>query len=447
IQPEASKTSENLPSPSAQLSLGQSFVQSHFQAQYRSSLTCPHCLKQSNTFDPFLCVSLPIPLRQTRFLSITLVFLSKSQRFLQFGLAVPILSTVAALRRMVAEEGGIAVDEKFLQWRSIEKDLEKIEKCGLQRSFSDEEDLNTVAEGNDVYAFQVPPPSGQEMLSACPAGLAVSLRFAVRGGQRSCLPVRSENAVLILFCNLVGSGQQASMFGPPFLIREDRAISWAQLQQCILSKVRYLMKSEAPVQNPGSLFAIRVVGLSLACSYLSPQDSQPLCHWAVDRALHLRRPEAPHTSNWPWSGIAVPRSGFFNPQSFLTTIMQSMVRKNEWPLDQMALQCDVTKKNREEVRSPPREGAYIHGLFMEGAHWDTQAGIITEVKLKDLMPPMPVMFIKAIPADKQDCRSVYPCPVYKTCLRGPTYVWTFNLKMKENPSKWVLAGVALLLQI
>lgn len=47
----------------------------------------------------------------SRFLSITLVFLSKSQRFLRVGLAVPILSTVAALRRMVAEEGGIPVDE------------------------------------------------------------------------------------------------------------------------------------------------------------------------------------------------------------------------------------------------------------------------------------------------------------------------------------------------
>lgn len=35
LQPETSKTSENLLSPSAQLSLGQSFVQSHFQAQYR----------------------------------------------------------------------------------------------------------------------------------------------------------------------------------------------------------------------------------------------------------------------------------------------------------------------------------------------------------------------------------------------------------------------------
>ncbi|XP_017587082.1 PREDICTED: ubiquitin carboxyl-terminal hydrolase 43-like [Corvus brachyrhynchos] len=52
--------------PGTQHPRGQSFVQSHFQAQYRSSLTCPHCLKQSNTFDPFLCISLPIPLRQTR---------------------------------------------------------------------------------------------------------------------------------------------------------------------------------------------------------------------------------------------------------------------------------------------------------------------------------------------------------------------------------------------
>ncbi|XP_057569756.1 ubiquitin carboxyl-terminal hydrolase 43 isoform X2 [Hippopotamus amphibius kiboko] len=283
-QPEARKTSENLLSPSAQLSLGQSFVQSHFQAQYRSSLTCPHCLKQSNTFDPFLCVSLPIPLRQTRFLSVTLVFPSKSQQFLRVGLAVPILSTVAALRKMVAEEGGIPADEVILV---------ELHPSGLQRSFFDEEDLNTIAEGDNVYAFQAPPPPGQEMLSAYPSGLSISPRLAAREGQRLSLSVHSETTVLILFCNLVGSGQQASRFGPPFLLREDRAISWVQLQQCILSKVRYLMRSEAPIQNPGSLFSIRVVGLSLACSYLSPQDSRPLCHWAVDRALHLRRPGGP----------------------------------------------------------------------------------------------------------------------------------------------------------
>nr|XP_021511683.1 ubiquitin carboxyl-terminal hydrolase 43 [Meriones unguiculatus] len=250
----------------------------------RSSLTCPHCLKQSNTFDPFLCVSLPIPLRQTRFLSVTLVFPSKSQRFLRVGLAVPILGTVAALRKMVAEEGGVPAEEVILV---------ELYPNGFQRSFFDEEDLNTIADGDNVYAFQAPPSPALGTLTAHPPGVSASPRLAGRDSQRFSAPLHGENRVLILLCNLVGSGQQASRFGPPFLIREDRTISWAQLQQCILSKVRCLMRSEAPAQDLGTLFSIRVVGLSLACSYLSPQDSRPLCHWAVDRALHLRRPGGP----------------------------------------------------------------------------------------------------------------------------------------------------------
>ncbi|XP_059938625.1 dynein axonemal heavy chain 9 isoform X2 [Mesoplodon densirostris] len=178
------------------------------------------------------------------------------------------------------------------------------------------------------------------------------------------------------------------------------------------------------------------------CAYPSTAG---LAAWFLDLLNRIKELEA-------WTGdFTMPSTvwltGFFNPQSFLTAIMQSTARKNEWPLDQMALQCDVTKKNREEFRSPPREGAYIHGLFMEGARWDAQAGIITEGKLKELTSPMPVLLLKAIPADKQDCCSVYPCPVYKTCQRGPTYVWTLHLKTKEKPSKWVLAGVALLLQV
>uniref|UniRef100_A0A803Y768 AAA+ ATPase domain-containing protein n=1 Tax=Meleagris gallopavo TaxID=9103 RepID=A0A803Y768_MELGA len=167
--------------------------------------------------------------------------------------------------------------------------------------------------------------------------------------------------------------------------------------------------------------------------------------WFADLLTRIKELET-------WTGdfslpSAVWLAGFFNPQSFLTAIMQSTARKNKWPLDKMTLQCDVTKKNREDFASPPREGAYVHGLFMEGARWDAQTGIITDARLKELTPAMPVIFIKAIPADKQEIRSMYPCPVYKTRQRGPTYVWTFNLKTRENPCKWVLAGVALLLQI
>jgi dynein heavy chain len=79
--------------------------------------------------------------------------------------------------------------------------------------------------------------------------------------------------------------------------------------------------------------------------------------------------------------------------------------------------------------------------------WDTQLGSIADAKLKELFPVMPVIFIKAITQDKQDLRNMYDCPVYKTRTRGPTFVWTFNLKTKEKASKWTLAGVAILLQI
>ncbi|XP_043549538.1 dynein axonemal heavy chain 11 isoform X1 [Chiloscyllium plagiosum] len=138
-------------------------------------------------------------------------------------------------------------------------------------------------------------------------------------------------------------------------------------------------------------------------------------------------------------------SGFFNPQSFLTAVMQSLARKNEWPLDKMHLIVDVTKKLKEDFAQPAREGAYISGLYMEGARWDIQNGHIAEAWVKELTPLMPVIFVKAIPNDKQEMRNIYECPVYKTKLRGPTYVCTFNLKTKERAAKWILAGVALLL--
>uniref|UniRef100_A0A673VKH9 Dynein axonemal heavy chain 17 n=1 Tax=Suricata suricatta TaxID=37032 RepID=A0A673VKH9_SURSU len=169
-----------------------------------------------------------------------------------------------------------------------------------------------------------------------------------------------------------------------------------------------------------------------------------LAAWFADLLLRIRELEA-----WT-TDFALPTSvwlaGFFNPQSFLTAIMQSMARKNEWPLDKMCLSVEVTKKNREDMTAPPREGAYVYGLFMEGARWDTQTGVIAEARLKELTPAMPVIFIKAIPVDRMDTKNIYECPVYKTRIRGPTYVWTFNLKTKEKAAKWILAAVALLLQ-
>ncbi|MEQ2171761.1 hypothetical protein GOODEAATRI_014061, partial [Goodea atripinnis] len=120
---------------------------------------------------------------------------------------------------------------------------------------------------------------------------------------------------------------------------------------------------------------------------------------------------------------------------------------NTWPLDKMTLTVDVTKKVKEDFGHPPREGAYIHGLFMEGARWDVESGIISEAFLRDLTPSMPVLYVRALPAEEQEVRNTYECPVYRTKQRGSTYVWSFHLRTKEPPAKWVVAGVALLLSL
>ena len=79
----------------------------------------------------------------------------------------------------------------------------------------------------------------------------------------------------------------------------------------------------------------------------------------------------------------------------MQAIAQQTARKNEWPLDKVVLTVDVTKKfNREDFGSAPREGAYLYGLFMAGARWDTQTGLIQEARLKELVPQMPIIFCK-----------------------------------------------------
>jgi dynein heavy chain len=142
--------------------------------------------------------------------------------------------------------------------------------------------------------------------------------------------------------------------------------------------------------------------------------------------------------------------GFFNPQSFLTAVMQSQARKNEWALDRVVVMTEVTKKTPEEVEGPSRDGSFIHGLIMEGARWDTGLNSIDESKMKEMFCQMPVMLVRAVQVDKAEYKDCYMCPCYKTQARNGImggYVFTANLKTKKPSADWVLAGVALLMDI
>ncbi|XP_067457869.1 dynein axonemal heavy chain 11 isoform X1 [Thunnus thynnus] len=180
-------------------------------------------------------------------------------------------------------------------------------------------------------------------------------------------------------------------------------------------------------------------------SRLAYPSTKTLAQWFIDLMCSCRELDS-WTQDFVLPAV-VWLSGLFNLQSFLTAVLQSIARKNQWPLDKMTLTVDVTKKTKDDFGHPPREGAYIHGLFMEGARWDTQSGVISEAVLRDLTPAMPVLYVRAVPAEEQELKNTYECPVYRTKQRGPTYVWTLHLRNKQPPAKWIVAGVALLLSV
>lgn len=138
----------------------------------------------------------------------------------------------------------------------------------------------------------------------------------------------------------------------------------------------------------------------------------------------------------------------FNPQSFLTAIKQVVGRDKVWELNRIIIQTDVTKKTIEEIDVRPKEGAYIFGLVIEGARWDVQGGQLEESRPREMFSVVPVTYCRAVlqQADKEE-RGFYYCPAYKTEDRGNTYVFTAQLKTKYNPRKWILAGVAILLDV
>ena len=59
-------------------------------------------------------------------------------------------------------------------------------------------------------------------------------------------------------------------------------------------------------------------------------------------------------------------SGIFFTQSFLTAILQEYARKNHLPIDTLNYSYEVV----QEVNGHPEYGAYVNGLFLEGARWD-----------------------------------------------------------------------------
>ena len=138
-----------------------------------------------------------------------------------------------------------------------------------------------------------------------------------------------------------------------------------------------------------------------------------------------------------------------NPQSFLTAVRQKSSRDNGFELDKLYIQTDVTKKMHNEIEGMPRDGAYVFGFHVEGARWDGGVNQLEESEPKKQFSVMPVINVKAsiVAKDNKEEKGIYKCPTYMTVDRGSTYVFEAQLKTKQDPQKWIIAGVAMILDV
>lgn len=175
-------------------------------------------------------------------------------------------------------------------------------------------------------------------------------------------------------------------------------------------------------------------------------STRPLKSWRVNLQERLGQ-----LSDWIDDPLSIPKvvdvSKLFNPQSFLTAICQLCCQTQGLELDKLMVYTDVTKKEKAQCDAYAKEGAFVTGMFLEGARWDAAQMALEDSRPKEMFTMMPVINCKAgLMNDKVD-KNVYICPTYCVPTRRPHFVFAAQLRTKYIPDKWVLAGVAMILDI
>ncbi|KAI9224417.1 dynein heavy chain and region D6 of dynein motor-domain-containing protein [Blastocladiella britannica] len=166
-------------------------------------------------------------------------------------------------------------------------------------------------------------------------------------------------------------------------------------------------------------------------------------------------------------------SGMFFTQSFLTGCSQNYARRYQIPIDLLAMRFTVLPV--DTIAAPPQDGVYIHGMYLEGARWDRERGVLTESKPKILFDAIPIVHVlpqgppgtgpkedplitagAPVAANQVLADHRYVAPVYKTSARRGTlsttghstnFVMNIDLPSVQPPRHWVNRGCAVLLQL
>ena len=232
-----------------------SFVMDIFQAQFRSSLTCPSCERQSNTFDPFLCVSLPIPQKAMRALIVTVLYIDQSPRQVRLGLSLPVESEVRDLRELLSRDTGIEGQQLCLA---------EIDEVSFQTTFSDNQPLSVIKSDCPLFAIELPKHQRHH-------------------------DEEDDGAFLVLtWVNVYKEKDIEKRFGTPYTIQVSRETLYGDLQKLLMKEMSPILHDDILISaQKVPLFKIRVLDGFEGRTYLDETVEMPLYMQCVETSLNM----------------------------------------------------------------------------------------------------------------------------------------------------------------
>ncbi|KAF9200683.1 CSN-associated deubiquitinating enzyme Ubp12 [Haplosporangium sp. Z 27] len=120
-----------------------------FQGQYKSTLVCPKCSKVSVTFDPFMYLSLPLPINKKWIGTITYVPYDTKKPVVDIRLQLPKGSTQKQLKEKIAELMGTQASHLFSA---------EVFSSRFYKSYDNADAVDELSETDKNFVYEVPVP-------------------------------------------------------------------------------------------------------------------------------------------------------------------------------------------------------------------------------------------------------------------------------------------------